>query len=353
MSSSASVKQPSAQGAGPTAFPKVPLWRSRLAFLLRIGAGLVLLAIVLISIDPRAVIDTVSRAAPGWLVLLGAAVTFDRALMAFKWNGLLRARGVSVPAARALRVYYVGSLLGTVTPGAIGGEVYRAVAVLPPANLGDCDAAGRREIVIASILLERFVGLVVIGVLAAALLPWYVSALGADPGPVIWAVAAVAAVLVGGLFVALRGAAAPSWVRRVPVLGSSRIAARLGDLYAALVGYRRHPAAVARFVALTALEASVQVLLDYLAVRALGIHPPLSFLCAMPLLHLLIRLPLTFEGLGLQEGLFALFLHRGGHPGEAGVAASLLLRLAFVALVLIPAAIALSWSPSKPGSKER
>lgn len=304
-----------------------------------------LLAIVLLSIDPRAVLDTVSGAAPGWLLVLGAAATVDRALMAFKWNGLMRARGVRVPGTRVLRVYYIGSLLGTVTPGAIGGEIYRAMAVLPQGGAPDPAKSSQRQIVIASILMERLVGLVVIGVLAAVLLPWYAPYLGADPGPAVWLVAGGAVALLGGLLVAIRG---DGWIQRVPALGSSRLATRLRDLYAAFVGYRRHPAAVARFVGWTVLEALVQVLLDYLAVRALGIHPPLAFLCAMPLLHLLIRLPLTFEGLGLQEGLFAILLHRAGHTGEAGVAASLLLRVVFVVLVLIPAAIMLSAWSSKP-----
>ena len=56
----------------------------------------------------------------------------------------------------------------------------------------------------------------------------------------------------------------------------------------------------------------------------------------MPLPHLLMRLPVHFNGIGLQEGLFAYFLQRVGYGPAEGLAVSVLLRAVELFAILLP-----------------
>jgi uncharacterized protein (TIRG00374 family) len=319
---------------------KAPQRPRRLGFWLRLVVGGVLLYLVLRSIDRSALWRILASVEPHWLLLLAGASVFDRVLMALKWNGLLRARGVRISAGRAIRLCYIGNLAGSFTPGAIGGEVYRVAALRPGREEAVGSPADRTEIVVASILLERAIGLAVICLFAAALLPWSAEYHGAASSRVIWAVVVGSVALVGGLAVALR----PEWMHaiapRIPFVGRTRIATKLGVVYAAFAAYRRQPGVIVRFVLLTVLEVLAAIVVNYLAARSVGVDPPfLFFLGVMPLIHILVRLPISFEGLGVQEGLFAFFLLQCGFPAEDGVAVSLLLRGLFVAMVLLPAVV--------------
>lgn len=343
------TQAPSPASSWPAEAPRTSRARPRrFGLWLRMLIGVVLLFVVLRSIDRTALVSTLSSVAPVWVVLLVGATVFDRVLMALKWNGLLRVRGVRIPAARAIQLCYVGNLLGTFTPGAIGGEVYRVAALRSNEDEGGAPSAGRTEVIVASILLERAIGLAVIGVMAAALLPWSARYLGAGSREVIWLVMLGAGAMVGGLVTALRTEWVQRVVRRVPVIRRTRVGARLGDIYSAFAAYRHHPAALVRFVALTALEVLTLIMINYLAARSLGIDPPFTFfLSTMPLVHILIRLPISFEGLGVQEGLFAFFLLQAGFNVEDGVAISLLLRAAFVVMVILPGVVMMSWGGGK------
>lgn len=58
-------------------------------------------------------------------------------------------------------------------------------------------------------------------------------------------------------------------------------------------------------------------------------------------------IPISFQGIGVLEGLFAYFLSAGGFSATDGLAIAFLLRLAEVVLGFLPATIMLWLSPLK------
>ena len=298
--------------------------------LIRVVIGIVLLAVVCWTVDLKAVTMAFRRLDLGFLIAFCSVVVFDRILMAYKWNLLVRAQGILLSLWQATRLYYVGHLLGTFTPGAIGADAYRVAALTP---------FKKTPAVVSTVVLERVVGVAVIGVFAAATLPFSASYLGAHSTAVVVSVIAGSIVLVGGLLASLRPSIVEGIGRRAPYVTRSRITKKLVEVYRAYADNRSRPRLLAVFTVLTIVELILTIVMNYLAAHALGINVPFLYLvCVMPLLYILVRLPISFQGIGVHEGLLAYFLSAGGFSASDGLAIAVLLRMAEVGLGLLPAA---------------
>ena len=299
----------------------------------RLIVGVVLLAIVLRSIDLREVLASFSAIHPVQALALCLTSAVDRLLMAYKWNVLLRSRGIRVSVWQAARLVLVGNLFGALTPGAISGDAYRVAALSP---------FKKTRLVVSTIVLERFIGLAVIGIFAAAALPLSVRYLGGESTTLAWIVVAGTAGVVVLILVSLRPSIIKALARNVPYLSGSKIAGKLQDLYSAYAESRKHAGALVQFALLTAVEVVVLVLMNYLAARALGIEVSFFyFLLIIPLLHILLRFPISFHGIGVFEGLFAYFMQAGGFSAADGLSIALLFRAAELVTVFLPAGVIL------------
>lgn len=319
-----------------------------LSLILRVVLAILLLGAVLWLADPRAVISSFTRIHR--LPLAGLVVTavLDRLLMAYKWNLLLRARGVRISHGQAIRLVFVGVLLGAVTPGGLGGEAYKIAALA---------GSGRAPVVVSTIVIERFLGLVVIGLFAVSGLPYSAWLLGANSTLAAWSTVAVTLAAIGGLLVSLQ----PSLVRRLarvaPRLSELPIVRKFAGFYMALADFRRHIGVLLLFTLLTALELMLLVSIHYFAAKALGVGLSFGFwLAVVPLVHIVARLPITFQGIGVIEGLLAYMLRAAGLPSADGVAIGLLLRVVEVLVLFAPAAVMLSFgslrATPEPGPTE-
>lgn len=298
------------------------------------AVSVALLAVLARSIDPREIGPLFTRAVPEWAFLLGFATVAGRLLMAFKWRGLLRARGVVVPYGQALRIYFVGTFLGGFTPGDVGGDLYRGTAL---ARHGDGRVVG------STIILERVLGLAVISWAATVLLPVGIHRYDVGTGSMAWAALGITLSVALGLYVSFQ----PAWIRAagrlVPGIKKTKVARVVWQFYGAYVDAHRYPAALLIFVGLTALQQLLVVSFTWLAARTLALDVPFFYaLCFVPAMTLILRLPISIQRLGIQEGLYALFLTGIGLSPESGVALSLVLRVAGIVCISLPASV-LMW----------
>ena len=303
---------------------------------MRLALGLGLLALAVGSAELATVGETLLGLNP-WLALAALALFLgDRALMAYKWDVLLRARSIGIGFLTALRLYLVSGLVGTVTPGGIGGDVYRVVAL-----------AGFRpkSAVAATVIVERLLGVVVMGLFTLATLPAAAEYFGLTSPAAAWSIVVLVVASLGAFLLPLRPGAAERLWQRVPLLRLQRIRDKL-DLF--LAAYREPGAhsATATFLALTVLDMLVMIAVDLVAARALGIDAPwLFFIVTTPAIQFLGRLPITVGGLGVQEGLYVVALVHAGFPPETGVAFALLRRVIPLCIAQLPAALLLWLRP--------
>ncbi|HEY8858639.1 MAG TPA: lysylphosphatidylglycerol synthase transmembrane domain-containing protein [Gaiellales bacterium] len=262
------------------------------------------------------VAQTLRGTSLAWFVPAVAVSAATVPAMALRWQMLLAAKDVHVSLGWLTRTYFVALFAGQFLPAAIGGDAVRVV------ELGRLTHDAPEAL--ASVLIDRLVGLMsLVGLAVVAVL---VSGAGSRPG-VVLAEAAFGIAAAGALALLfssrLRGAVA-RWLE--PRAEGRRLA--VGQrFYEALHAYRAHrrTLAVVGLLALAVQAARVGVI--WMLVRALGLHVPDSVvLLAGPVVFAALALPVSLNGIGVREAVFAYFLH-----GHASRPQAIALGLAFFA----------------------
>lgn len=223
------------------------------------------------------------------LALAALGMTFVR------WWLLVRAQGLPLRFADAVRIGFLGSAIDLVVPGQVGGDVFKA------SFLGRGREGGPRARAVASIVVDRAVGVLGLFTLAAVMgvLNW--SAAGPAVRRLIAAVWVVWSLGVVGLAALLT----PALFRPLERLAArrERLRALLGELRAASVSYRDRKAGVMLGLAMSTASHLLYALSFFAVSRALLPHPPglRGSLLMIPLVLLSTVVPLPFGALGLSE----------------------------------------------------
>jgi uncharacterized protein (TIRG00374 family) len=296
--------------------PKAGRWQLAFKVLLSVG----LLVVVFLFVDFSEMFRVVARVNV-WLILAGFGVLWiDRALMAYKWRPLLQVLKVHVPYLVLLQIYSVAPLVGMLVPLPISQEAFRMYSL--------SQYGASLKAVLASIIVERMIGFIAMLVLASISLGIALYLLG-DAWPQ-FAGVAFPLVAGSGAVLALLLAAITirrDWARKiVGKLSRFAIMAKLLQLSAQLAQFKGHRRTVAAVTGWTFLEQMVPIILTFVMVRALQIDASFIELVAIvPLVVLANRIPISFDGLGVQEGLYVgLFALAGVSVAEALILSTLM-----------------------------
>ena len=237
-------------------------------------------------------------------------------LSAARWQAVLEAMGQHTRFGRLLSHYLAGQFVANVLPTTIGGDVLRVSRLSRDSGMGPTS--------FASVVLERLTGWVVLP--AMTFFGFLVN-----PGlRHLGRATQVAISLAAGTLVLLA----------LVVLAVA--SHRYGDVDAEK-GWRRFLAAVSMGIhqlrlhprqafSVLAVGLAYQLVLvgaAVMAARAMGIDAagPTALLAFFPAVAIAQVLPISISGLGVREGLFALFLRPLGVPTKQAVALGLLLYL--------------------------
>lgn len=291
-----------------------------LGWLLRLGVGLAILALIWHSVDTLKIREVV-RSFELPAVALALALYFGSWLLAaYKWQLLVPSAPIGVVA----RVTFVSQFYGFFLPGQLGGEISRAILM---ARLGDdTDKA------VASVLVDRITGLV-----GLCLVAW----VGIQAGPVRFepgiqlAFAALGAAAAGSLFL-LRVGWFDALVRRslAGLLASrSRWLQAPGRFFTrahdALLAFASNGRLMVASVSLGVLFQMLCVAINYVLAVQLGIAVSVFDLAwIVGAVSVALLLPISVAGIGVRELTYV------GLLGLFGVAAekALILSLAVLAL---------------------
>lgn len=274
---------------------------------LRLLVSAALVAAFAVWIDLRSALRPIPRS--GWpaIAIMFLVANLDRWVMSYKWRILLRAKAIDVPFAAILRGYYVGTFWGVFLPTSLGGDAVRAFGV--------AGRSDRARDVVSSIVLERVLGLVATFLVAIASL----FALAALAGSSEWRVAALAlvapfAIVVGAVLLSFQGGFTARFARRLG-LRREGIAGAIAELHDSYRAYRHHRGAIARFLLWSIAEQYVPVVCVLLVARALDWRlPAVAFAVLVPIIMALSKLPVSLDGFGVREGLYAYFFSFLGVP---------------------------------------
>jgi uncharacterized protein (TIRG00374 family) len=291
-------------------------------------------AYIVWKIDLGQTAHVLAQASAGWWLLSCAIMAGSVWPLAWRWQRLLRARGVREPLGWLVRTTFVAYAAGQVLPTSLGGDASRIyeTARRHPGSGGP---------VAGTVLLERGFGGAATLVLAAV---GFALAVGRySVGAYVWLELALVVCAAAGAFVVFSTRLHPLLQRTRPVLRTARVERPLREVYLALHSFRREPALLVAMFGLTLVVQAVRVLAIWCVGKSVGVDlSPRPYYVMGPLLFLVMLVPFTINGLAVRESFFVSFLGGLGVSPDAAFATGLLFFAVTIA-VSLPGAAIVAW----------
>jgi uncharacterized protein (TIRG00374 family) len=291
----------------------------------RIAVTAVLTAVLLVYVvDVRAALRAIRGLDVGWALITVLVVSIDRALNAYKWRMLLRARGGAAGVMECIQIYCAAMVWGLALPSTVGADAIRATIV---ARRGTplVDA-------VASILIERGVGFVA-ALLWALLGLFLLNEFLPDSHGLqraLWPLALMSLVAMSFLVASLHREFFNALIRWIPRrIAQHSFVRRFELLHRAYRDLGTTRATMSAFTALTLIQPITGIAITVSTAAALHVHANImAMIAAVPLAFVAARLPISLDGIGVFESIFI------GIMSLAGVAPADALAIALVSRVL-------------------
>jgi uncharacterized protein (TIRG00374 family) len=289
---------------------------------LKYGIGILILLLLLRGVDYQTLLAAVSLISLSDILILLALSYLLIAVSVLKWSAFLKQRGISEGFHRLCGLYLVGYFVNLLMPSYIGGDVVRALKV--------GDKSTDKEAAFSATLLERYTGLAAMLVLASVSLAF---------SPFITAEITLLTALIVTVFVI--GSAAgflgvgSTLTRSIGILSRfSSIVERIEKGMRLGVSNR---ALLVKAALLSLLFHCLTIVNTVAVAHAVGWDSPpwLDLFVVVPLILLVGAIPLSPQGLGIQEGAFFYFLHSVGATEGQALAIGLVLRAKSYLLAMI------------------
>lgn len=260
-----------------------------------------------------------------WPLLLVAQLLVIAALSInyFRWYVLVRALDLKFSISDAFRLGSLGLMLSQISLGSLGGDVFKAIAVAREQH-------GKRTEAVASVLIDRVVGLY--GMLLVASAGYFANLQVAHLTPVIrgfanviLTAAAIGAVGIGLLMTRwFTGPTVQKWAAGVPLVGHT-----LERLIQAAAAYRNSRRYLFAGILIACVTHVLFALAFWCIARGLPMTaPPLvTMLMLTPMTLAAGAIPLTPSGLGIAEGAAGKLFAAAGYRQGDGVLAAMTYRV--------------------------
>ena len=310
----------------------------------RVVVSAAILVVLLRKVHPHELAPRWDAATIGWLLGGLACSVVAVAVSTLRWQRVLYAVGRHERFRPLFATYLACQFVSSFLPSSIGGDALRVTRL--SSRRARPDAPTPPE-AFASVVLDRMSGWLVLPVLCLV-------GLAINPrlrhlGRSSHLALTVSLVSLGALAVVIVFATHPRFGGRFrDRTGWLRF---MGAVHTGLDRARRHRAAVAEVIAGAVLYQLVIITVAILATHALDLDVgPTALLVFVPAVAIIQVLPVSFGGLGVREGAFAVFLHPLGVSTAHAVALGLsLYGMQLVSSLLGAPALALGQRPSSRG----
>jgi len=273
--------------------------KRRFNLIIQLVISIVLIILLLRLINIPDMISLFKNINLYYFILLLILITCDRIFMAYKWHLLLKVKDMGISVFSAIRTYYLGTFIGFFLPTTVGGDMVRVLKLRSEKRRGTD--------VLSSVILERILGFVASAILAPIAALFLISFFKLN----IWRFLWIAGALLFLFTVLMVISFSEVIVRKIDKnekLSKNFLFNKFKKLYMSYAEYKNHKGLLSIFLALSILEQLVAVIGNYLACRALNLSIPfIYFLLIIPLVQLISRIPISFEGIGVNEGLLVYF----------------------------------------------
>jgi hypothetical protein len=234
-----------------------------------------------------------------YFIMLLVLVTIDRIFMAYKWLLLLRVKDKNISLPTVIRIYYIGTFIGFFLPTTVGGDLVRVLKLQREKHKGS-DA-------LSSVILERIIGFIAAAILAVVttLILIFLFKLN------IWyflIIAAMVLIVLALIIIISLNKTLAGKIEKSEKLSGNFLIDNLKKFYLSYSEYKDNKGLLVLFLVLSIIEQLIPVIANYLAALALNLEIPLIyFILITPVVQLISKVPVSFEGIGVTEGLMVYF----------------------------------------------
>lgn len=273
---------------------------------IQIAISIILLIILFIWTDIEQLKNSLVNANYFYLFLAIIIITVDRIVMGLKWKILLKVKQINISLLKATKIYYIANFLGLFLPPTIGTDFVRAYYI--PKNEGSV------QDILASIIVERYLGF--LGIFFAGLLGciYFIEYIEYDSFNKLFIIALSLVIIGTSVFIVSFNIKLINWLKNIfRPLGKRNIFKKILPVLKKLMDsyayYRNHKTFLIISMALTFLEIFLVILWSYVVAIALNVDVSFTYFIAfIPIILFLVRLPITIDGFGINEGSYIYFL---------------------------------------------
>ena len=277
-------------------------------FWVRLGLSAGLVAVLLLSVDFQDFLSHLTQVHPVYLLVAFLIAMADRVIMAYKWNILLAAKSIRISLMHATGIYLTSSFLGLFLPATVGGDAVRAFGVAREGY--------EAKDVVSSILIERLFGIIALLVFVLLSIVISIFTLGSvffdSISQLFWIFLILFAALMILTVVSLNKAIltrGSSWIKgHFNKILEIKLVRKLREVYESYLSYEQNKAVLGAFLLLSFVENLFPIFMSYLLSLAFGMEIPLLyFFILVPIVLVLVRIPISIDGIGIQEGTYVYF----------------------------------------------
>lgn len=301
-------------------------WRLDKGTAIRLSLTIVLLAILATQLDFTELFDVASNIDWAFFGISMFLIFLDRIIVTLRWWILLRVKNIEIGFFNLTSLHLSACFIGSFLPTSFGVDAVRIIILTRRVGRGiDCTAAS---------VADRLIMLV--GMLVLAGVTFLLLSLNLPYAKTAWIFLAGVICFIGILGIAFK----PSWLRffggLFKKMSGNGLAEMAAKFYWAVHAYHRSQGAVLMAALLTLLALFVRVMVLFML--GLAVHASADFwgyLLVMPMAWVIVMLPISIGGFGLQEGAYVALMALIGITPAVAVAISLLDHLASRAVVLL------------------
>jgi uncharacterized protein (TIRG00374 family) len=288
-----------------------------------VAAGFV--AVVVYLVNTEQLFEALSQVSLSDILLLVVISVLLIAVSVVKWRAFLEHLGISASFEKLFGLYLVGYFVNIFTPSFIGGDVVRSLAL---------GASVNKAHAVSAAFLERYTGIVAMLVMAAIAVCF--ADVVTKPIMMVVCLAVLGCVVVTALVMAGVVQRTATFFR-LP----TKVCRIIDAVHEGLVLGTRDPRLLRRALMLSLLFHLLTIVNTAAVAYAVGWTdiPWRGLLVVVPLILLVGALPISPQGLGIQEGAFVFFLHSVGATTGQALAIALVLRAKSYLLALCGAVL--------------
>lgn len=291
--------------------------RKQIQGLFQLFLSLAILSFILWRVGPREVFASLSDINWRWYSLALALFAINIVVRAYRWYIFVRTLDANTSFLHLTYLYFVGFFANNFIPSGFGGDVVKVVSLRNSTKQG-AEA-------VSSVLMDRFTGLLGSSLIALfdLIINQVLTESTVDLPVILWVIIVLTSISIPAGFLLVRWTnpfiwAANRWPRVEQLPNFDKLVRLAGTV-------KRYSWRVLGQSLLITLPFTITlIIVQYSIARALGVDLPISiFALFVPIIAVLNALPISFNGLGVREGIYQFLFVPIGVPQATAVAMAL------------------------------